>query len=287
MGEILVRFLITMVLIFSLVPSAFAGYRELFEREFLSKPWSYDRMEGSACVECHTSDSMPADLQKVPVEWKSSWHYQNDISCHDCHGGDHEDASMSMSHDRGFVGSPEYADIPDFCGKCHIGILKNYLESGHGKALKTTGEGPNCVTCHGAHNIQRASIDIIYGRRCTQCHSYERAREIKEALFVTEKRMNDIEKELGRLSEAGVVADEEKTSLFRTQAEFRTLFHTIDVNLVKESTGRFTRSLDIIEAKIAENFKELVFREKFSTFLMLIFLVMGGVISFLSKTYKD
>lgn len=99
--------------------------------------------------------------------------------------------------------------------------------------------------------------------------------------------MNDIEKELGRLSEAGVIADEEKTSLFRTQAEFRTLFHTIDVNLVKESTGRFTRSLDIIEAKIAENFKELVFREKFSTFLMLIFLVMGGVISFLSKTYKD
>jgi len=282
-----VRYLLSALLIFGLVCSASAGYRELFEREFLSKPWSFDRMEVSACIECHTSDTIAPELQKIPAEWKNSWHFQNDISCHDCHGGDHEDASMSMSHQRRFVGSPEYADVPDFCGKCHVGILNNYLKSGHGNALKITGTGPNCVTCHGSHNIQKASIDIIYGRRCTQCHSYERAKVIKQALFMTENRMNEIENDLGRLMEAGVFAEEDKKTLFRTQAEFRTLFHTIDVALVNESTDRFTRSLGAIEIKIKDNFKELLFRKRFSTFLMLVFIGMGVLISFLSKTYKD
>ena len=281
------RYLLSVLLICGLVVPASAGYRELFEREFLSKPWSFDRMEVSACIECHTSDSIDPDLRKIPQDWKNSWHFQNDISCHDCHGGDHEDASMSMSHQRGFAGTPEYADVPDFCGKCHIGILNNYLKSGHGQALREKGTGPNCVTCHGAHNIQKASIDIIYGRRCTQCHSYERAKEIKQALFLTESRMNEIEGDLVRLKEAGVFTGEEKTSLFRTQAEFRTLFHTIDVSLVKESTDKFTAILSDIEFRIKDSFTELSFRRKFSTFLMLIFIGMGVVISLLSKTYKD
>ena len=281
------RYLLSVLLIFTFISSASAGYREVFEKEFLSKPWSFDRLEVSACIECHTSDMINPDLKNIPQDWKSSWHFQNDISCHDCHGGDHEDAGMSMSHQRGFVGSPEYGDIPDFCGKCHVGILNNYLKSGHGKALKEKGTGPNCVTCHGAHNIQKASIDIIYGRRCTQCHSYERAKVIKQALFLTENKMHEIENDLDRLNKAGVFAKEEKMSLFRTQAEFRTLFHTIDVSLVNESTDKFIKRLSVIEKKIKSNFNELQFRKKFSTFLMLIFIGMGVVISLLSKTYKD
>jgi hypothetical protein len=230
---------------------------------------------------------MSDELRKIPQEWKASWHYQNDISCHDCHGGDREDASMSMSHKRGFTGAPEYSDIPDFCGKCHIGILKNYLLSGHGNALKKSGTGPNCVTCHGSHNIQKANIDIIYGRRCTQCHSYERAKTIKQALFITEKKMQEIEDSLERLKTDGVFSEEEQQALFRIQAEFRTLFHTIDVSLVSESTDRFLKRLSGIEEKIDRTFEELGFRKKFSAFLMLIFVGMGVVILMLSNTYRD
>ena len=175
LGEVLLRFLFSALLIIALALPASAGYKEIFEKEFLSNPWSGEQLPQSACIVCHSSETMNADLQKIPEEWKTSWHFQNNVSCHDCHGGDHEDASMAMSHQRGFVGSPKYAEVPNFCGKCHIAILNNYLQSGHGKALLTSGTGPNCVTCHGSHSIQKASIDIIYARRCTQCHSYERA----------------------------------------------------------------------------------------------------------------
>lgn len=60
---------------------------------------------------------------------------------------------MSMSPERGFIGAPKYKDVPEF----HIGILQHYFESGHGKVLKSTGIGLNCVICHGSYNIQKAS----------------------------------------------------------------------------------------------------------------------------------
>ncbi len=282
------RYLLSVLLILFLSsPASAVGFRELFEREFLSKPWTIERAEESTCIECHTSDIMNPKLQKIPQEWKKSWHYQNNISCDDCHGGDAEDETMAMSHKRGFVGKPRYADVPDFCGKCHIGILKNYKISGHGRALRFTGTGPNCVTCHGSHNIQRASLDIIYERRCTQCHSYERAKVMKQALFGTENKMRKLEKDISFLKSQGVYMDEEEKALFRTQAEFRTLFHTIDVSLVKENTDEFARSLGEIEERVEDIFDELRFRRNFSLFLMLLFVGMAVVISLISKRYEE
>jgi nitrate/TMAO reductase-like tetraheme cytochrome c subunit len=281
------RYLFSALIIVAFVLPASAGYKEIFEKEFLSQPWSGERLAESACIGCHSSETMDADLQKIPQEWKTSWHFQNNVSCHDCHGGDPEDASMSMSHQRGFAGSPKYAEVPDFCGKCHIGILNNYLQSGHGKALLSSGTGPNCVTCHGSHNIQKANIDIIYGRRCTQCHSYERAKVIKQALFLTESKMQAIEDDFRKLKADGVVLSEEGKTLFRTQAEFRALFHTVDVSLVNESTDKFAKILTQLEKEIKSTFDELRFRRNFSAFLSLLFIGIGVVISVLSKTYKD
>ncbi len=156
------------------------------------------------CIQCHDSDMMKPAFRKIPAEWRQSWHYQNGVACNDCHGGDPVDAAMAMSPQRGFVGAPKYKDVPEFCGKCHIGILKNYTESGHGKALKASGRGPNCVTCHGSHGIQKANIDIINEVRCSQCHTYERARIMKQALSATEQKIGDIRNALKKLSSQGI-----------------------------------------------------------------------------------
>jgi len=293
MGEALMRYrvilgiLIALLLIPALTLSARERFRELFEKEFLIEPWAGERAEKDVCIECHTSNIMKPQFRVIPDEWKMSWHSQNDISCHDCHGGDPRDAAMAMSLQRGFVGTPKYADVPEFCGKCHIGILKNYLDSGHGRALKASRKGPNCVTCHGSHNIQKAGIDIINEQRCTKCHSYERARVMKQALFVVEKRIGDIEGEIKRLKAGGVFAEEEERALFSTQAEFRTLFHTVDVSLVKDRTDDFTKRLNAIETKIQAIFSELGFRKNFSIFLMLVFAGIGVVAFFMSGMYRE
>ncbi|MEK7307797.1 MAG: multiheme c-type cytochrome [Nitrospirota bacterium] len=275
------------LIILALAFSTMAGFREVFEKEFLSKPWEVQLSEESACIGCHTSDIMRSEFQEIPQEWRKSWHYQNNVSCHDCHGGDREDATMSMSHQRGFVGTPKYTEVPDFCGKCHIGILKNYLKSGHGMAAATSKKGPNCVTCHGSHNIQKANIDIINERLCTQCHSYERAKIMKQALFVTENQIKDVENGLVYLQSKGLYIENEKKELFRTQAEFHTLFHAIDVQLVQDSTDEFTKRLNILEGEIKDTFDEIDFRQNFSAFLMLVFAGLGITIFLYSKTYMD
>lgn len=283
------RLLLSLVMVLILPAlSPAATFKELFEKEFLAKPWAGgERGQESVCLECHTSESMKPSYWKIPEEWRNSWHAENKISCHDCHGGDPKDAALSMSPQRGFVGIPKYPQVPEFCGKCHVGILKNYLESGHGKALKASGAGPNCVTCHGSHAIQKATIEIINEERCSRCHSYDRARVMKQALFATEKKMAEIEKDLRRLKGEGVFTEREDKTLFSTQAEFRTLFHTVDVDLVKKRSEEFSNKLKQVEALVQKTFSELRFRRNFSALFVLIFAGMGVVLFLLSRNTKQ
>jgi len=282
---------LSLLMVLSLPLGSLAGYREEFEREFLSKPWAGEQMEEDACIACHVAEKMDPKFRNIPQSWKMSIHYQHNVSCHHCHGGDPKDAEMSMSRERGFVGTPKYAEVPEFCGKCHVGILKNYLESGHGKALKSTGKGPNCVTCHGSHKgepyIKKAHIDIINERLCSKCHSYERAKIMKQTLFLTEKKMGALDEGFSRLKAEGVYIEEEEKALFNIQAEFRTLFHTVDVSLVKERTDEFVKKLEPIEMKVKNTFHELRFRRNFSAFLMLLFAGMGIVVFVLSRPPRE
>ncbi|MEK6672582.1 MAG: multiheme c-type cytochrome [Nitrospirota bacterium] len=263
------------------------GYRETFQKEFLSQPWAgEERIEESVCVECHSMEIMRPDFRKVVDEWKKSLHYYSSVSCHSCHGGDPKDPALSMSHIRGFVGKPLKKEVPALCGKCHVGIMKNYLESGHGKAL-LSGKGPDCVTCHGSHNIQKANIDIINDKLCSRCHSYERAMIMKQALFITEKKMADIGEDIRKLRTSGVFTGDEEKSIFSIQSEFRTLFHTIDVAIVKERTDGFANKLGLVEKKIKETFEELGFRRNFSVFLMILFGALSLVLILLSRSGRD
>lgn len=283
------RYILSVLVVLTLAAVATAAsYRETFEREFLSKPWAGGPIvEKSACIECHTSGIMKPAFRAIPDEWQASWHALNDVSCHDCHGGDPKDPSLSMSHVRGFVGKPKYEGVPQFCGKCHVGIMNNYLESGHGKVLRARGNGPNCVTCHGSHGIQRATIEIINEQLCTKCHSYERAKVMKQALFLTEKKIGEIRSSLGELKSEGIYMGEEEKALFSTEAEFRSLFHTVDVSLVKERTDEFTKRLENIDRTNQKIFAELRIRKNFSAFLTLIFAGLAVAVLMLSATYKE
>jgi nitrate/TMAO reductase-like tetraheme cytochrome c subunit len=279
--------LILFALLGLLFSIASGSYREEFEKGFLTKTWSGEQPEANFCIECHSSEKMKPAFLTIAEEWKASWHALHRIACHDCHGGDPKDPSMSMSPHRGFVGTPKYDEVPEFCGKCHIGILKHYLESDHGKALRTSGKGPNCVTCHGSHNIQKANIEIISEQRCGKCHSYERAKTMKQALFLTEKKIDELEADLLRLKREGVFVDDDAKNLFSTQAEFRALFHSVDVNLVKDRTNEFSNKLAAEERKIQDTFKELRFRRNFSAFILLIFAGMGTTLYLIIKTPKQ
>lgn len=290
-GEVIMRGImrygiLSWILLFLLPSLGTAGYKKDFEDAFLTKPWAGEQIEENVCISCHASQTMKPDFQEITEAWQASWHAQNRISCEHCHGGDPRDAALAMSPQRGFLGTPKDKDVPEFCGKCHIGILTNFLESGHGKALKAGKKAPNCVVCHGSHNIQKASIDIISEQLCTKCHSYERAKIMKVALFVIETRISQLEQRLQKLKREGIYPGADEKSLFSTQAEFRTLFHTVDANLVRSRTDEFTSKLDQIDKNIQDTYHKLRFRKNLSAFFMMAFACMGVIIFLLTKT-KD
>ena len=93
--------------------------------------------------------------------------------------------------------------------------MENYIKSGHGRTVCDAAEGPTCVTCHGSHNIQQASMDIINEQLCSRCHTYERAKEMKQALFMVESKLNTINMDLQRLRLLGISTGNMEKAYFR------------------------------------------------------------------------
>lgn len=283
------KLILSMAGILALSATGNAGYREDFEKEFLLKTWAGDQTAESSCIGCHSS--IPSAEDNAVVNWRKTVHYEYNVSCQDCHGGDPKDASMAMSHERGYIGLPKAADVPEFCGRCHVRILKNYLESGHGKAPRTAGKVPDCVTCHGSHSkgryTQKASINIINEQLCSQCHPYERAKTMKQALFLVEQKIQEMDAQIETLKKEGVFTEVEDKILFNIHAEYRALWHTTDMSLVMNSSDAYMQRLNALEQKVRDIFSQLRFRRNYAAFLMLLFAGMGIIVFINSKTPRE
>ncbi len=127
--------------------------------------------EENYCIQCHTNgDVWDKNQQRYFITAKNfdgDIHWRKGLRCQDCHGGDptNPDVAAAHSKDAGFRAVKSPADVPAFCGNCHANIeymkhyepsprtdqLAEYWTSGHGKALKATGDPKvaTCISCHG------------------------------------------------------------------------------------------------------------------------------------------
>ncbi|WP_224962999.1 cytochrome c3 family protein [Geomonas subterranea] len=202
----------------------------------------------TVCIQCHSS--LP-DRLGAPVNlWRGSIHAENGISCNGCHGGDPKDAANAMTPQRGFLGAPKEKDIPGFCGRCHPGVYKDYLSSAHGRALGAG--GPTCVTCHGNHQVVKASLALINEKSCTRCHSFERAQAIRDAMQQTEEYIDNISRRIAGFQVSGVDTEKMGKSLFAVRNRFHTLFHDVDVARVKGESAAINKELGKLDAALKE-----------------------------------
>jgi formate-dependent nitrite reductase cytochrome c552 subunit len=199
------------------------------------------------CITCHSS--MPGKFGEPVKLWQESIHSANGIACNACHGGDPRDAANAMKKERGFLGAPTYNDVPAFCGRCHVGVLKDYLASAHGRAL--TKGGPNCVICHGSHQIVKASLELINEKSCSRCHSFERAKLIRGAMQETEAMIVAIDARLKVYKQVGTDTERLEKELFATRNSFHSLFHNVDVKKVTDESTRIKGELKKIETALA------------------------------------
>ena len=184
------------------------------------------------CIQCHAMQS--AQFSNPVKLWKTSIHAEHGIGCNACHGGDPVDSVQAMSPSSGFRGVPVPTAIPALCGGCHIGVTRHYMNSAHGRTLGRG--GPNCVTCHGSHDVKSATLDLISSRNCSKCHTFEKARLIRSAMLKRDTMLMAIEKKIRTLKSQGIETDQMEKRLFALRNRFHAMFHSLDIKLIiKES----------------------------------------------------
>lgn len=199
------------------------------------------------CIQCHSG--LPEKYSQPVKLWRSSIHAENGIACPACHGGDPQDAANAMSPQRGFLGAPKEANIPAFCGRCHVGVMQDYLASAHGRALGRG--GPTCVTCHGNHQVLKATLELINEKSCSRCHSYERAAAIRAAMQSTEGMIVAAEARLKEYKQIGDDTEKLEKELFGLRNSFHSLFHNVNLETVKKEAARIQRELKKIQDVLA------------------------------------
>lgn len=257
----------------------------LFISAFMSGTvWSAGNEEASetVCLQCHGGQEGRLGAP-VPL-WRQSIHAKNAISCHSCHGGDPTDFEMAMKPERGFIGVPGAAAIPDFCGRCHVGVREDYLASAHGRARE---RGPQCVTCHGNHGVQGATLDLINVKDCSRCHEYGRAGQIKEAVASIDGRIIATEREIAALHRIGFATRPLQAELFNLRNDFHRIFHTVDVNKVRGETAGFAKRLDALDAETVALRQQVSWRKIVGSGVVALLLAIGMLLLLVRKTYAE
>ncbi len=128
----------------------------------------------SVCVECHRNPIFKVQHKKLYdyyLEFQDSVHGLAGLDCSDCHGGDATTEDMDRAH-AGVLDPVRYDHIPATCGRCHDDQYQAFVTSDHYRILEDKGTAPNCVTCHGA-----MEMDFIFASRvkntCMFCHNQQ------------------------------------------------------------------------------------------------------------------
>ncbi|MCX6601519.1 MAG: cytochrome c3 family protein [bacterium] len=148
------------------------------------------KSDSGSCAACHAG--LDAKNRAIVRGYEKDVHFERGLLCSDCHGGDpavkDEDA---MDPAKGFVGTPEWSKIPEFCARCHsnpaymrhfnplgnVDQLEKYRTSRHGILLaKGDKKVAVCTSCHGVHGtlavdnpnspVYRQNIP----QTCNRCH---------------------------------------------------------------------------------------------------------------------
>ena len=235
----------------------------------------------TVCIQCH--GTLPDKLGAPVKLWRTSIHAENGISCNACHGGDPKDAADAMNRTRGFLGAPKETEIPAFCGRCHPGVMKDYLASAHG--LKLGKGGPTCVTCHSNHAVLKASLDLINEKSCTRCHSFERARAIRDAMLQTETTIVGIDKRIRGFQAQGVDTDRLGKGLFAIRNRFHTLFHDVNVSRVKSESTQINAELAKLDQELKRIEAARAERKLAGGFAVAGALLLAGLFHLMKKTF--
>lgn len=230
------------------------------------------------CVRCHLEqEEEDENLAKPPKEWRQSIHHENSIMCNDCHGGSPIGKDEEEAHDEEdaeFIGAPADDDIPGVCGECHIAVHENYMKSKHWLTKKE--KRPVCTTCHGAHLIKEATLDLINEKTCSECHKYERSKRIKVAMTATEDKLLALENRIHLLKSEGMDVRSLDQTHFAQRNLFHRLSHILDLDEVIRIAETVGKDTELLSNKIGEQ-EGVLSRRRLAGGVLTAFLLLGAL----------
>ena len=148
---------------------------------------------GNACIECHREEGGRL-AEIVDREWATSVHYENNVPCEQCHGGDAtlvredfatEDEFKEASHltfhpeflflrDRDGIGTASETTISFACRECHSENEERRTGDPH-----TGGEKPTCLFWRDGGVSLTRGRSIAYV--CASCHVRATERHLASA----------------------------------------------------------------------------------------------------------
>lgn len=219
----------------------------------------------SVCIQCHST--LSGSLGEPVKLWEKSLHKEVGTTCDACHGGDPKNAdatwlahksSPEMARKLNFLGKPSETDIPRFCGKCHSNIKENFVGSAHA-AMGV----PNCVTCHTAHSVQRASLSKIKQEVCVTCHDDSRADRLESLIQGGRERLKHAADLVERYKAYLVPQVEDQLKKAEGEgADVRSIFHTFSMEKIKAEIESLNKKVDDIDLEIEKTKQELKRRKR-------------------------
>jgi hypothetical protein len=161
------------------------GYHDVLEKTDLNSKTNPLNL-AQTCGNCHFSKVngkkgegfVKGYLESVHATAVSRTGLVSSATCVNCHSAHEVRATNDLR-------SPVFRkQVPYTCGKCHTGILRDYLEGVHGRAFtQGIADVPVCTDCHGEHQIRspRDKRSAVYATHvamtCAKCHDNEQLTE--------------------------------------------------------------------------------------------------------------
>lgn len=198
-----------------------------------------------SCSSCHAGLEKSALRDPATQMARKDVHAAAGLGCVSCHGGDPAAKVAALAHAKDFVARPATSDAAvALCSKCHEKPAENFLKGPHHLA-KDVPKKPNCSTCHGAHGVQTAGLQLIGEPLCVSCHTFPQAGRIRKALFEAEHDVEVLDKELARAGGE----EAQRARLKQARSQLRGHAHALDMLTLTRNAAQVEAVVDEVRAK--------------------------------------
>ena len=216
-----------------------ASVHEIIGCESCHLPGKPDRISRAelpqVCGDCHPKQR--DDFSKS-VHWSGKG-----AVCIDCHG----------SHDIRLVRKQESKAYRSLvCGTCHLGPKEHFDLGPHKAGMEKTG-ALACASCHGNHNIQSPTLEIV-SSACAGCHpqdtpEFRMGQEVGGLFTGIRDTLSLAASRLSEMQDQGIHTKKEEQILEDAKGAFtraRLVWHGLDMVKIQAevtNTGETTQSL--------------------------------------------